>query len=524
MPYSSNNDRKNKNIPSINYLNKDFISIKNDLMKYVQAYFPNTYRDFNETSPGMMLMELNAYVGDVLSFYIDQQFKEVFINTVEERPNIMNLAKTLGYKVKPIVPSLVELTFTQNVATTGTAPNIAPDMEQAMVLNKGMSIQSDINEVSFETLDIVDFTITGSASHTATVGPYQPEVYSQDASTGIANKFTLKQKVIAVSGYTKQETFTISSPKKFMRLTLTDKDVVSIISITDSNGKNWYEVDHLAQDKIYNEVHWTSDGSRTAYVQELSGGTTEDISVPVPSRLNDMIKVNRRFITETNSDNTTSIVFGNGLIRGSLDDTSFIEDVFNNANEVNAFIQGSLPSVLTPASSYNSLGESPSNTTLTVKYRVGGGSNANVSAGSANTILAKSILSSDTTQEGSLTVTNEVPAAGGSDMESIEQIREKTKSNFVTQARAVTREDYESRISAMPSRFGSIAKVYVRRNENIGDQLDVSVFDLDSSGALGDAGDVTEFDNWITQIAADGGIPDPGEDSYGTYTAIKNWI
>ena len=111
MPYSDK-DFKESNV---NYINKDFSSLKNSLIQYAKTYFPNSYRDFNETSPGMMLLELNAYVGDTLSFYIDQQFKEMFLNTAEERVNIINLSKMLGYKVKPIVPSLVELTFTKSI-------------------------------------------------------------------------------------------------------------------------------------------------------------------------------------------------------------------------------------------------------------------------------------------------------------------------------------------------------------------------------------------------------------------------
>ena len=160
MPYSSNNDRKNKNIPSINYLNKDFISIKNDLMKYVQAYFPNTYRDFNETSPGMMLLELSAYVGDVLNFYIDQQYREMMLPLSEERRNILTLAKSHGYRVNPISPSYVDLTIK---TTVGASSNGNPDFNDSncCVIDKGMQVVSAADaEVIFETLSVVDFKVS----------------------------------------------------------------------------------------------------------------------------------------------------------------------------------------------------------------------------------------------------------------------------------------------------------------------------------------------------------------------------
>ena len=134
------NYNKDVNSPSINYLNKDFTSLKKDLIEYAKTYFPDTYQDFNETSAGMMLLEMNAYVGDVLSFYIDQQFKEMFLTTADERVNLINLAKTVGYKVKPTTPSYVVLTFKQSVPVAGTAPNVYPDMSKTLTINKGMAL------------------------------------------------------------------------------------------------------------------------------------------------------------------------------------------------------------------------------------------------------------------------------------------------------------------------------------------------------------------------------------------------
>jgi len=116
MPTYGKNNFKESNV---NYLNKDFTALKTSLMNYAKSYFPNTYRDFNETSPGMMLLEMNAYVGDVLSFYVDQQYREMLLPLAEERRNIINIASMLGYKVKPIVPSYVDLSFRQTLSAEG---------------------------------------------------------------------------------------------------------------------------------------------------------------------------------------------------------------------------------------------------------------------------------------------------------------------------------------------------------------------------------------------------------------------
>ena len=159
MPFS-NRQYKDSNI---NYLNKDFDSFKSTLIEYAKTYFPNTYKDFNETSPGMMLLEMSAYVGDVLSFYIDQQYQEMLLPLAKEKRNIVNIAKMLGYKVKPSIPAYTELTITQNVGVTGDINNKQPNWNDAVVIGRGLQVPSNSNsDVKFETLDVVDFTVSQS--------------------------------------------------------------------------------------------------------------------------------------------------------------------------------------------------------------------------------------------------------------------------------------------------------------------------------------------------------------------------
>ena len=217
MPYSDNNFKES----NINYLNKDFSSFKNSLINYSKAYFPNTYQDFNESSPGMMLLEMSAYVGDVLNFYIDQQYKEMLLPLAEEKRNVINLANTLGYKVKPILPAYVDLSISQVLSTTGNPNNLQPDYSTAELIPIRTKVQSSADSnLIFETLDVVDFNVSGS-------------IITQNTfdDNGIVTDFKLTKKVRAISAETKTKDFTIGTPEKFLRLTLDETNVVDIISM-----------------------------------------------------------------------------------------------------------------------------------------------------------------------------------------------------------------------------------------------------------------------------------------------------
>ena len=210
---------------NVNYLNKDFNALKQSLVNYAQAYFPNTYKDFNETSPGMMLLEMNAYVGDVLSFYIDQQYKEMLLPLAEERRNIITMAKMFGYKVKPIIPSYVTLTFTSEVTASTDRSKI--DYSNGGIFNPGIEIESISNSnIVFTTLEHIDFQITQS-NDTSVIGT--------EDDAGLATSYTLSRNVTAVSAKEKTISFQIGAPEKFRKLTIPDTNVVDIVSCVDSN-------------------------------------------------------------------------------------------------------------------------------------------------------------------------------------------------------------------------------------------------------------------------------------------------
>jgi hypothetical protein len=311
MPTYGKNNFKESNV---NYLNKDFSALKTSLMNYAKSYFPDTYRDFNETSPGMMLLEMNAYVGDVLSFYIDKQYQEMLLPLAEERRNIITMAKMFGYKVKPIVPAYVDLTFTSNVnASSGDVSKV--DYSNASVFDTGIELTSDSNsDTIFTTLEPIDFRITGS-SDTNTIG-------STDGS-GLASTYTLSRTVRAMSATQKTITIQVGVPEKFKTITIPDTNVIDIISCVDSNGQNWYEVDYLAQDKVPITTHYTDDINRDSAYSTEDGSIQSSTAVPFSLSY---ITTGKRFTRETNLDNTTSLVFGNGVLKdGQLIDEGFID-------------------------------------------------------------------------------------------------------------------------------------------------------------------------------------------------------
>ena len=456
---------------NVNYLNKDFKSLKTSLMNYAKSYFPNSYRDFNEASPGMMLIEMNAYVGDVLNFYIDQQYREMLLPLAEERRNVITLAKMFGYKVKPIVPAYVDLTFTSTVrALTADASKV--DYNNAGTFDAGIEIVSDSNsDVIFSTLEPIDFRITGSNDS---------DTINTTAGSGLALTYTLSRTIRAVSAKQKTISFQIGIPEKFKTITIPDTDVIDIISCIDSNGNDWYEVDFLAQDKVPITTHYTNDINRDSAYSNETGGLSSTTAIPFSLSY---ITTTKRFTRETNQDNTTSLVFGNGVLKnGEIIDEGFIDleqigiTIPGQSNNLNDSIDPLL------GDEYSTLGEAPNQITLTITYRVGGGVNSNVPSGDITTTPTTTAQSGNTSATLS-SVTNNSPARGGKDEEGVTEIREKAKAFFSTQNRVVTKEDYEARLLNMPGKYGNIAKAFVTRNfdNRVNDELNNQIGEISNN-------------------------------------------
>ena len=453
MAYSEKQKFKPSNV---NYTSKDFSTIKSDLIEYTKAYFPDTYKDFNETSPGMMLIELASYGGDVLSYYIDYNYKENVLATATEKRNVLRLAEFLGYKTTPKTPSLVRLKVTSDVGVDDSGQPDYSDAPQSSV-DSSLQIKSNVNsELIFETLGEIDFTISGSPD-VPPVGP--PTTFD---SNGQASGYTLTRYIQAISGETKTKSFTISSPTKFLELDLGVTNVVEILDVKDSAGQKWYEVGYLAQDRILKESHYTSDGRGHAHNQNIVGAATASISIPYSL---DYISTNKKYVKKVDPNtNNTKLQFGNGLYRFNITGSSgaslfsMIEQQGVNLSGVPSSIINASINNLTTNNSMN-LGETPANTIMTVTYRVGGGSTANAQAGEITDIV--------NAPTGVTSITNLEPAGGGTDGQTVDEIRENAKTHFASQLRCVTREDYQARILNLPAKFGNIAKCYVHRLDDI---------------------------------------------------------
>jgi hypothetical protein len=452
MAYS---DKQKFKPTNINYTSKDFSTIKADLIEYTKSYFPDTYKDFNETSPGMMLIELSSYVGDVLSYYVDYNYKENVLSTATEKRNVRRLAEFLGYKTPNKTPSTVKLKVTTDIGHDGTATR-GPDYGHANVtqFTSGLQIQSNIDStLLFETTGVIDFSISGSTLDEPPISA--PHLDTNGETTG----YTLTRYVQAISAETKTKSFTITSPTKFLELDLGEDNVIEILNCTDSSGEKWYEVDYLSQERILKETYYTDADSTRGTGYDQGEGITGNSLIPIPYTL-DYINTNKKFVTNFDVDtNSTKLMFGNGLykynITGSTN-SSIFTTVEQSGLTLNGQSFSSINSNVNDLLGTNSLnmGETPTNTILTVKYRVGGGPDSNAQVGELTTIA-------DGTT--GITVTNDEPATGGTDGQTVEEIRHNAKAYFSAQNRCVTRQDYQARILNLPAKFGNIAKCYVER-------------------------------------------------------------
>jgi hypothetical protein len=452
---------------SIKYFNKDFQGFKRDLIKFSQAHFSGSLQDYNESSPTMALIELVAYVGDVLSFYQDMQFEELKQESARQIKNVVAIAKQLGYKPAGKRAARGKQTFFIEVPATTLGKEVVPDPLYLPKLAKGAKVQGP-NGVVFETLDVVDFNVSTTDYPVASVG-------SQfDNATGMPTFFAVKKDVEITAGETITESFSIGDFQQFFTLELTSADVIEVLNVTDSDGNSWYEVDYLAQELIFDEnLNQTDDNSNVPYVLKL---------IPAP----------RRFITDRDPETEkTKLIFGSG------DGINFDDELVPNLSDLALPLPGRRTFTTFSLDPQNilktaTLGMSPSNTTLTISYRVGGGSQTNIPPGSI-TAINEAVLDFGSTNlnaikkssvESSLEAINVSSTEGGGDAETISEIKSNSSAFFATQSRAVTKEDFMARVLTLPAKFGKPEKVYVKRNNTNSFAVDLHVLAKNENGFL----------------------------------------
>ena len=441
----------------VKYLNKDFSQLKKSLVDFAKVYYPNTYKDFNEASVGMMFIEMAAYVGDVLSYYVDYQFKESMLVNSEERQNIIDSARSLGYRVKVSTPAVTSLDVYQLVPSkTDASGEIVPDLTYSQIIKPGMTAVSD-NGVSFITNFPVDFTVDTKND------PLEISVYQRNSS-GQPEFYVLKKTVVTSAGQIITKTVTISDPTSFYRLELAETNVIGIMDIYDSDGNRWYETEYLAQDMVPID-------SENIFKNDMVMSKYRD-TAPF---LIKFLKTARRFVTGTNSDDTTFIEFGAGT--NVKDDEIIIPNV-NTVSNQSLFRTENVSYDPANFLSSKSYGQAPANTTLTIRYVVGGGVASNVNANSITNVTSVEFFGDITelpnleqnltsTVRNSIKVNNSIPAVGGMSSESNDSIRTNALANHSSQNRAVTQQDYIVRSYGMPSKYGSIAKAYAIADQTV---------------------------------------------------------
>ena len=442
----------------ITYINKDFGQFRKNLIDFTKQYFPNSYSDFNESSPGMLFMEMASYVGDVLSYYADNNLKESLLEQASERNNIFDIATELGYTPKNSIPAYVNMDVYQLVPSIGSGDTVSPDFNYALTIKPGFQIKQENGPAVFRTLDSIDFAYSSSSS------PTDVTIYETDDATKQPIYYLLKKKVRSVSGAVKTTTFTFGTPIAYDKVVLPDRNIIDIISVEESDGDNWYMVPYLAQDTVFESVPNLAEND-----PELSPFRSS-----APSLLK-LRKSAKRFITRLRSDNLLELQFGSGI--SDNNDEEIIPNPDNVGNGLSGF-RKSIDVDIDPSNFLytRTYGQVPANTTLTVKYTIGNGITDNVPA-NVLTQVDWSQFEDDVNSTNNVNVVNFVkssvsannpePASGAKNQDSLQDIKNNALANFATQNRLVTREDYIVRAYSMPGKFGSVSKAYIVPDDQI---------------------------------------------------------
>lgn len=434
---------------NIQYINRDFNELRASLVDYAKTYFPTTYNDFTPASPGMMFMEMAAYVGDVLSFYLDNQVQETYIQYARQTNNLYELAYMFGYKPNVTQVATTAIDFYQQLPAKLSGSTYVPDFDYSLFINQNAQVASVTNNsVSFLIEDPVDFSVSSSGD------PTEITVFS--LTGGNPNYFLLKKTRKAISSTINTTTFTFGAPQQFSTVEINAPQIVGILDVTDTDDNKWYEVDYLGQEMVYNSIKNTNVNDPN--LSQYSGDT------PYLLKLE---KVQRRFVTRFLDSGSLQLQFGSGT---ALDTD---EEIIPNPNNVGIglpFEQDKLTTAYSPENFLftKTYGIAPSQTTLTVRYLTGGGVASNVPSNdltnlTANIQFLNSNLNSVTAQTifDSLAVTNPIAADGGGDGDTVEEIRQNSSANFASQLRNVTQDDYLVRTLSMPAKYGVISKAYI---------------------------------------------------------------
>ena len=473
---------------NITYTNRDFNTFRNALIDYSKTYFPDTYNDFSTDSTGMLFIEMASYVGDVLSFYLDNQIQETFIQYARQESNLFDLAYMLGYRPKVTTAATVDISLYQQLPSKiDSSGAYVPDFDYALKIPNNFQITSNADSSQkFIIEDVCDFSVSSSQD------PTDISIYSLSGTQ--PDRFLLKKTRKAISGTIKTTTSTFTTPTKYPTININDSNIINVLDCFDSQGNQWYEVLNLAQDTIF--------------TTKINASYTDPNAIQddAPNLLN-LKQVQRRFTTRFISKTQLQLGFGAGTV--SDNDENLVPNPDNVGTGL-SFSKDKLTAAYSPLNFMftDTYGIAPANTTLIINYLVGGGLSANVSTGTLTSFNSSGIVFinpniSDTalanTIFSSVATNNLLAADGGQSGDSIEIIRQNSLGNFQNQLRTVTQQDYLIRALSMPSNIGTIAKAYIQPTKvaeyGIGELptiLDMYVLSYDSTKKLRTASTTTK--------------------------------
>ena len=466
-----------KKLEAIDYTSRDFASIRQDLENFARRYYPDTYRDFNEASFGSLMLDTVSYVGDILSFYLDYQANESFLDTAIEYNNVVRLVRQMGLKINPSPSSYGVVTLYVKVPASTTTQG--PDTNYIPVLKSGSEFTSDAGGY-YTLVDDVDFA------------KEQNQIVVSDASsTGAPTHFVIRAQGRAVSGRIGRDKVSVGNFQRFRRVPLSIAKINNVVSVYDLDGHRFYEVDHLTQNVIYKAVKNTT----------TTRATVPNILKPFP--------VPRRFTVEFENGGTF-LQFGYGssaeLTNGSVVDPSNLMLNMNGRDYVTD--AGFDPTKLLDT---DKLGIAPANTDLIISFRYNITNDVNAAVNSINEVTRalvsfkeENLLTSDKKSNvvGSVQVVNEEQFVGSVALPNSDEIKQRAYSYFATQNRAVTGEDYKAISYGMPAKFGKVKRAAIVRDfDAFKRNLNLYVVSENASGKLVTANATLKnnLKNWLGQ-------------------------
>jgi len=431
--------KKEKKI--INYTSREFSTIKQSLVDYAKRYYPDNFKDFSEASFGSLMLDTVSYMGDVLSFYLDYQTNESFLDTAIEYDNVLRLGEQVGYKEKLKSNSFGLVSFYILVPVTAAG---LPDTDYLPILGKGTQLTSNSGQV-FTLIDDIDFAASRNEVVPAT----------SNTGDGQVTAYAVKAYGRVMSGIEETELITVGSFTRFLTVELADSNITEIVSVVDSEGHEYFEVDYLSQDTIFRSVANKDDATR-----ELVPSVMVSTSVP------------RRFVT-TNKNGVITLKFGHGS------ESSLKTDNLTHPSNVVLQMHGKDyeqdtsfdPSDLVKSDKF---GVAPENTTLRIIYRKNTSDSSNVATNGLTNILnpififkpAATVSTKIDFVRNGLECVNEEPITGDTSLPTVGELKQRINDVFASQNRAVTASDYEALVYRMPAKFGQVKRISILRDQD----------------------------------------------------------